>query len=215
MARPIIRQCSSDQSGTPYSTDDVSATKIVLDLDYPAALEGQVYVVPPKFVSVLVGSSWYSEREGIMRCGEGWIEMIQGETRLFTKTLAEPNAEAISGPFASVDWDEGFVGTPDGFTTALQRAEVILSKGKPEDKIISLAVDKGTLRVQAAGAIGQSRDALPAKGHEDVEVQCSPTLVRRILPHVSFFKVEQSHIALLADGLYHMVAVVGGGGGDT
>ena len=194
-----------EDRATLYSSDNLTASRGLVDLGIPKELQGTEIILPPKFVG-LIGS-----KAGELIIGKSWIQHDNGERRLWSATIDDVQVEQYKAFFdAADDAADGAEPTsvPKGFSAALDRSLVLLSTSNEKHAVVRVSDGKMTLEVDSP--LGVSRDVLKIDDHVAIRREVFlPDMVRRALPHASGIQVvPEMAIRLTGDGFDHLVSVV-------
>ena len=119
-------------------------------------------------------------KEGHLEISKDWISVALDDTTGIYGRYSE-NSEGLNHEEKineTMSMDTSFVGVPDDFEGALQRASVLARR---ESKPTILKVTKGKLNVHTESSMGVADDDMPIKGHGDVKAAVNAELVLRAL----------------------------------
>lgn len=95
------------------------------------------------------------------------------------------------------------VAIPEGFSSALHRASVILAS---EHSRAALDIGSNVMAISAQSSYGKVDDTLDASGHPDVAVSFDPALVKMVLEGMSSIYVVREAVYVTDGSVDHLVA---------
>lgn len=193
---------------TIYSTNNLSATVAEIAAKVPDDLQGKNYLLPPRFCELL--SDLTRRDKGMtLKFGKSWIEAeFKSGLRLFSRIGKQtdiPAFKRVLSPKLLAKLDK-MIDIPKALDDSLSRAELIVKTSK--DPVASLKVVDGKLIVAASSTIGQLKDTIKLKDHDDVAVEVHPTLFRKALLHSEqFWIVPDTCVGFKGKDFTHIVAI--------
>ena len=77
------------------------------------------------------------------------------------------------------------------------------------DKVITLTVKEGELRLEASSALGKVRDVVKFPGHPEVSVECNPEQLAKSLPHIETLGIVGGSCVLLRGSRFtHVISTI-------
>ena len=193
-----------------YSSDNKSATRV--KLKRPLDLKSPV-ILPARFLQLLIDLSKKLDPEMLV-LNKRWVEAhFTNGLRLFSRSGAKPDLRAFSGLFGAleaIDKSE-FCEIPKGFGSCLERAQAILPFAKQPYTRIS--VREGKMGLYTQSSAGEVSDKIQIPGHSDIEVDCSPGLMLKVLPYAEKMKMARRFIAFKAPGFESLTSTIISSGG--
>lgn len=193
-----------------YSTDNKSASKVWVDFDKERDIPERVTVLPPRFCELVVDLGKKNGAHKLVLT-ETWAECkFKSGLRLFSKTIqqaAPDQYDAIFTEQAGKKVRQQLIDIPAGLDRCLERSEVVIGYNTDDPKM-TLKVEEGKLNFYTKSPVGDVRDTIKLEGHPDIEVDCLPSLIKRVLPQVNRFLVTEGCVVLAGEKFVHLVTTI-------
>lgn len=192
-----------------FSTDNVTASRVrPPSAKLPSRKEAGV--VLPKEAAELVLKLSPAEGKPTMHIGERVVVVDFGgepDVTLVAKLLGAPSSRLDDVFRDHAEKAAGFP-VPAGLDAEIEKAKVLTSRDPLKECTLSVA--KGTLVVEAQGALGRMSTALKIESKTaEGEVTVPPENVARMLPHTKLLHINAGRsLVLQSEGFDHIVAAV-------
>ena len=197
-----------DKSVTIYSTNNLTATLAKVPVKVPKELRGKNYLLPPRFCELLADLTRRDKGTSLL-FGKSWVEaQFKSGLRLYSRIGKQTDIPSFKRVFSSklISKLDTMVDIPKALDDSLARAEGLVKTSK--DPTASLNVADGKLIITASSAIGNLKDTLKLKEHDDVTVEAHPTLLRKALSHSEqFLIVPDTCIGFKGKSFTHVVSI--------
>lgn len=194
-----------------FSTDNNTATRVELKAKIVGRKEAAL--VLPKVAADLVLKLFPKDgKPTITICEKIAIVQFGGnpDVTLVTKLLGTPSMK-LDEVFKLHATEGDGCPLPDGLSAEIEKAIVLTSRDSLKE--VTLFAGKGELSITVSASLGKMRTTLPLEDKKIVgSVTVSPEYLKRILPFVSRFSINDERSLVLHDGaggvLSHIVSAV-------
>ncbi len=201
MSQPaIMGVCFNfDLSIKLFSCDGDAITRVNVNPSSGRTLSKAVHTVPNAFCEALLKIAKESETYlGDLELSQNWAKatLLNGITiygRMIVNDKPLDHAELIKRGMVG---KQAFVGVPLGLNEALTRARVLAD---PESGKTVMTVENGKLRLVTTTHMGDLKDELAIKGHDDVEALVHASLVQRSLEVCDKISIQEGVTAYQLD----------------
>lgn len=198
------------QSVAFYSTDDRTATRVLLPLTPEEGMVGRLSILPPKFCEILVNSSRDDKPKELL-ITEGWVEArFDSGLRLFSRTIGGAEVTNFQKVFEMAGSQELIVvDVPPGLERCLNRALAIIPFCT-DNPYTALSVSEGKLNFRTESkSAGFATDSVPFEGHPDCKMKVVPDMLMKAVGTATHLGIVQGLcVVLSAEGFTYLVSQV-------